>query len=264
MTDPQIALITVFSYFIACIWQWQRLNSNVAQGKWIFKLISLIAIGLHGTLLHHWIDIAHGQNLTSFNMLSLAFWLVACLMWFMSWFRALDNLALIIFPLAGLSILTAWLLPGYAVFNTIQQPKQLIHILLAVITCAVLLLTALMALLLALQDYLLRRRHAFLLLQHLPPLQTLEQGLFHWLWLGFILLTVVTISAILFFPQALVLPFLIKTILTIFAWIILAILLWGHYRWGWRGQRGVRWTCLGVALVFLVYLMASLRITYGF
>ncbi|MFP3427679.1 cytochrome c biogenesis protein CcsA, partial [Pseudoalteromonas sp. SIMBA_162] len=44
-----------------------------------------------------------------------------------------------------------------------------------------------------------------------------------------------------------------KTVLSLGAWIIFAVLLFGHHVLGWRGQRAARWTlggCLVLALAF--------------
>jgi ABC-type uncharacterized transport system permease subunit len=44
-----------------------------------------------------------------------------------------------------------------------------------------------------------------------------------------------------------------KTVLSIVAWIILGLLLWGHHRFGWRGKIAVRWTLSGGAMLTLGY-----------
>ena len=45
-----------------------------------------------------------------------------------------------------------------------------------------------------------------------------------------------------------------KTILSILAWLLFAVLLWGRWKFGWRGQMAIRWTLGGFAFLILAYL----------
>ena len=44
-----------------------------------------------------------------------------------------------------------------------------------------------------------------------------------------------------------------KTVLTIVAWLLFSVLLWGHYQLGWRSQTAVRFTLAGFTLLMLAY-----------
>ena len=44
-----------------------------------------------------------------------------------------------------------------------------------------------------------------------------------------------------------------KVALSCFAWLILGILLWGHWRLGWRGRIAARWTLSGFIFLGLAY-----------
>ena len=44
-----------------------------------------------------------------------------------------------------------------------------------------------------------------------------------------------------------------KTILSTIAWVLFAILIWGRYRYGWRGQIALRWTLIGFIVLGLAY-----------
>ena len=45
-----------------------------------------------------------------------------------------------------------------------------------------------------------------------------------------------------------------KTILSIAAWLVFAILLVGRWRFGWRGRTAIRWTMSGFVTLLLAYL----------
>jgi ABC-type uncharacterized transport system permease subunit len=44
-----------------------------------------------------------------------------------------------------------------------------------------------------------------------------------------------------------------KTIFSVISWFIYAWLLYGRYRYGWRGKTAVRWTLIGFVVLLLAY-----------
>ena len=44
-----------------------------------------------------------------------------------------------------------------------------------------------------------------------------------------------------------------KTVLSVIAWVILGILLWGRWRFGWRGRVAIRWSLGGFFALMLAY-----------
>lgn len=83
----------------------------------------------------------------------------------------------------------------------------------------------------------------------------MEKLLFRIISLGFILLTITLISGMLFSEQIFGKPmqFNHKTIFSIASWVIYGSLLFGRYQYGWRGQKAIRWTLTGFALLLLAY-----------
>ena len=49
-----------------------------------------------------------------------------------------------------------------------------------------------------------------------------------------------------------------KTILSIVTWLVFALLLWGRWRYGWRGSLAVRLTLAGIVLLLLAYFGSKL------
>lgn len=136
---------------------------------------------------------------------------------------------------------------------THYDPKQLVHIVLSTLAFSVLFLAALQAVLLALQEWQLHHRRLQGLVQALPPLQTMERFLFQLVSLGFVLFTLLLLTSILFFQQIFAVPLLQKTLISILAWLIFAVLLMGRKRFGWRGRTAIQWTLSGVVLLTLLY-----------
>jgi ABC-type uncharacterized transport system permease subunit len=91
------------------------------------------------------------------------------------------------------------------------------------------------------------------LLRALPPLAVMETLLFQTLGLGFALLSLALFSGLIFIQDMFAQHLAHKTVLSIFAWLVFAVLLWGRWRFGWRGRTAIRWTLGGFALLVLAY-----------
>jgi ABC-type uncharacterized transport system permease subunit len=130
-----------------------------------------------------------------------------------------------------------------------------IHIFLSVITSMVLCVAGFAALILAIQEHLVRTEPGGNIIRRLPPLITMEKLLFQIITLGFLLLSFLLISSIYYFHELLSSNWLLwqKTILVICAWIVFAMLLIGRYFRGWRGRKAIYGTLFGVTLLIVVY-----------
>jgi ABC-type uncharacterized transport system permease subunit len=166
-------------------------------------------------------------------------------------------LLLFIFPLAIGSILAILFFPHYYILDTSNHPKELFHILISILAFSFLCIAALQAVFLAIQEYSFRHKQTGLM-QVLPPLVTMETFLFQTIWIGFILLTIVLITSILFFDTVFTGYLFQKTLLTFISWVIFAILLFGRHIAGWRGKIAIRGTLLGFGVLILAYFSSRL------
>jgi ABC-type uncharacterized transport system permease subunit len=253
-----LSIITVFLYLIATLLQTLTLLGKRHVSKMSVLSTGLIAIGLHTWLLYHWIDTGQGQNLTFFNMLSLVAWLIALLSVLTAFRKPVENLIILIFPIAAISILFVELFPGHTIINTKTNPYQLVHILLSVFTFSVLSVAGLQAVLLALLERQLRAHPGSNVIQQLPALETMEKLLFQMIGFGFLLLTVLLASSLYFYYPMLAGDMFQKTLLVIAAWVIFAWLLAGRYHLGWRGRKAIYGTLSGVLLLAIVYFGSQL------
>jgi ABC-type uncharacterized transport system permease subunit len=88
-----------------------------------------------------------------------------------------------------------------------------------------------------------------------PPLLTLERLTFRFATAGFVLLSA-TLLAGLLFSEALYgsgIKWDHKTVFSILAWVVFALLLLGRLRFGWRGRKAVRVLYTGSLLLLLAY-----------
>ncbi len=250
-----VSIIAIGLYVVASIIQGMSLGGRLRSAKIWLIVLGFLAICLHGILLHRWIDVSAGQNLNFFNMLSLTAWVVAVLVLVMVLIRPVEVLAIFVFPVAAISILLVLGFPNAYIIDTATSPDTLFHILLSIVTFCVLCVAGLLAILLAVQDYILRQKHGNWMIGKTPPLEALERLLFQVISLGFVLLSVVIVTSVYFYHELLwnSQVLLQKTVLVGIAWIIFAGLLLGRYWRGWRGRKAIYGTLGGVLLLFLAY-----------
>lgn len=53
-----------------------------------------------------------------------------------------------------------------------------------------------------------------------------------------------------------------KTMLSLVAWFLFAILLWGRRRYGWRGKTAVKWTLFGFTFLALAFIGSKLILEF--
>jgi ABC-type uncharacterized transport system permease subunit len=218
----------------------------------------LIASLLHAITVYSGVVVTDGLNLSFFIALSFTSWMAATLILLTALRQPIENLGIITFPFAAASLL----LQGYqsdsgVMLSSVVSGLQA-HILISAISYSLLSLAAIQALLLAIQNKQLRNRHPGGFIRALPPLETMEQMLFRLIGIGYLLLSLSLITAVPY-TQNLVEQHLIhKTTLSITAWVVFAILLWGRWRFGWRGRKAIRWTLSGFAVLMLAYFGSKL------
>ncbi len=82
----------------------------------------------------------------------------------------------------------------------------------------------------------------------------MEQFLFQLITAGVILLTLSLMTGFLYVEDLFAQHLVHKTVLSLAAWLVFSILLWGRWRFGWRGRKAIRWTMAGFAVLLLAYL----------
>ena len=86
----------------------------------------------------------------------------------------------------------------------------------------------------------------------------MEQLLFQLIGTGFVLLSAGLLTGIVFLEDVFAQHLVHKTVLSIAAWSIFGILLWGRWRFGWRGRKAIRWTLSGFGVLILAYFGSKL------
>jgi ABC-type uncharacterized transport system permease subunit len=169
-----------------------------------------------------------------------------------------EKLGIIIFPLAASILLVRPLLPEETHLLLEQAWPMKLHVVISILAFSFLNIAALQAILLALQDWQLRRHHTGGIIRSLPPLQTMETLLFQLIGSGLILLTLSLTTGFLFLDDLFAQHLAHKTVFSIMAWLIFTGLLIGRLTRGWRGMTAIRWTLSGTTLLVLAYFGSKL------
>jgi len=211
------------------------------------------ALLIHLVILYQALHTANGVNFSFFNAVSFAAWVV-CLIFLLSCIRKpLETLGIVLLPIAGITLLLALLFPGLHILPADAQWHLRSHVLISLLAYSVLTMAAIQAILLAVQDSQLRKHHPGGFVRAMPPLQTMESLMFEMIFIGFVLLSISLLSGFLFLDDMFAQRLVHKTFLSILAWLAFATLLWGRYRFGWRGRTAIRWTLVGFGVLVLAY-----------
>jgi len=249
-------LFTVAFYCFLTLWLAWSLQTKQLISKANVIGMSAVAFMAHAVLLYHWIDLPSGQNLSFFNVFSQVAWFIV-LIWLLAVCRKpVETLGIFVYPLAAISVLLAWQIPGENIIQTGVFTKELFHIMISMITFSVLCIAALQSILLALEEKLLRQKRLVQFITVLPPLETMEHILFQMIWLGFALLSLVLLTSLTFFHDILSIQVLQKTVLTLIAWVVFLGLLFGRYYFGWRGKVAIKGTLIGVICLMLLLVIS--------
>ncbi len=227
--------------------------------KWLLPLGS-IAIVTHAIVLHELIFIESGMglNLGFYNAASLITWLIVLLLLIASITKPIENLGIIIFPLASITLLLENLIPSSHIILTNAASELRFHILISVLAYSLFSIAAMQAILLAIQNRFLRKKHPGGFIRALPPLETMESLLFQMIAVGFVLQSLALITGMFYLEDMFEQHLVHKTILSIAAWCVFAILLWGRWKFGWRGRTAIRWTMVGFTILLLSYFGSKL------
>jgi len=168
---------------------------------------------------------------------------------------------IVVYPLVALSLMLRVELPSPEP-PSLSDPALEWHVLLSLAAYSLFMLAAIQAVVLAVQEKQLRRHHVAGIIRKLPPLQTMEKGLFQLIITGFALLTIGLITGFMFVDDLLAQHLVHKTVLSVVAWCVFAALLWGRLRHGWRGKTAVKWTLSGFGFLLLAYMGSKFVLEY--
>jgi len=241
------SLSAIFLYLVTTVLCFHWRNNT----KYLLLILSLLAISFHALELYQSVITPTGFNFGFFNAASVMMWSIVLLLFLTLLHKPVENLIFVLFPLAALAIGIENFFPTEHILSINSQWGITLHIVFSVLAYSMLTLSALQAVFIAIQDYQLH--HKRWIIQRLPPLQMMENLLFQMISLGVGFLSVSLITGFLFVEDLFAQHLVHKTVLSIIAWCVFTILLWGHWQYGWRGRTAIKWNLSGFFVLMLAY-----------
>ena len=212
-----------------------------------------LAIIFHAVALQNIISTPQGIDIGFFSALTFTAWLMATLLVIASFSLPIGCLGLLVYPFALVTLVLRFSSDQHHLLTNVLEPGLQTHILFSLLAYSLLSIAVAQAILLAIQDKYLHNKHPSGFLHSLPSLETMEIMLFRIIALGVIALSISLLSGFFYLDDMFAQHLVHKTILSLIAWSIFVILLWGHYKFGWRGKIAIKWSISGFTLLMLAY-----------
>lgn len=227
-------------------------NKETAGFSMRLPILTSAAFGLvlHTISLTLTLFTAEGMQFSFGNGLSLIGWIGVFSLLVITINKPTETLGIFIFPLAAsVTLLPQFLGHFFAIDYTLG-----FHVIASIFAYSVLGLATAQAILFSIQEKRFQKRKLSNLIRALPPLQTMEKIFIQLVVLGFFILTVSLVSGAYFIDNFFDQKLAHKTFFSLLAWVTYALLLWGHFQFGVRGQKAARYTIWAYSFLAISYI----------
>jgi ABC-type uncharacterized transport system permease subunit len=221
-------------------------GSRRQKARWI----ATVALLLHAMVVFQYSGLPHDLSLPVFTAVAATTLTIVVLLILLCLRQPADYLGVAVYPIAAVSVLSIHYETGNS--QIVGEAIQ-IHVFLSLLSYGVLALAAAQAVLVSIQRRKLSKHKPGGFMRLLPPLDSTEDLLFTLLFAGFALLTLSLVSGFFFLENMFAQHLVHKTVLSCMGWAIFAGLIFGRWKFGWRGKKAVTWTLAGFATLILAY-----------
>lgn len=248
-----MALLTSLVYLLAGIVL--ALGFFHARRQWRLLGLALAALALlgHGWVAYRQFGGPPGWDFNFLNSFSLAAWVVVLVLLLTAFRSRLIEAGIIAFPGAALAVFLqdALSVPALPLDHLSDALK--LHVITSLLAYALLCIAAINAMLLAVQERLLRQPQRLRQLEMMPPLTVMEALMFRLIAAGWIILSISLGSGLLFVDDLFAQHLVHKTVLSLMSWLLFGGLLLGRWWLGWRGRRAIHLTLIATFVLALAY-----------
>ena len=256
MTDQFAAFIAI-TFYLGCsvllLMRLRRSGKVAAMSKPMVLAPGFLGLGVHLYGLSMSMMSSGGINIGFFTALSLVSAFIVMFTLVSALRHPIEILGIAVMPIAALMMAADYSTTSVHLLPPGSSGGLLFHVVTSVIAYSILGLAALHAIVLSVQNSLLHKHQPGGLVRLLPPLTTMESLLFDAIIIGFVCLSLSLVSGMVFLEDMFAQHLAHKTVLSILAWLVFAILLIGRWRLGWRGRTAIRWTLGGYISLMLAY-----------
>ncbi|MBT5287277.1 cytochrome c biogenesis protein CcsA [uncultured Candidatus Thioglobus sp.] len=249
-----LSYLAIVAYLAAALLLARYFTKNETQHRYQQTTSLLISFAIIAQALgftNFWSDELSGVVFGLANSASFVAWLIAILLFLSSISKPVHVLGILVYPLTAITLIFSISFPDT---TTKVIPMSLAsHVFLSITAYALLALAVCQSVLLKIQEQHLHARKINGFINKLPPLQTMERLLFQSLRIGFYLLTLSLATGFIFIDDLFAQHLIHKTVLSLVAWIIFAVLIFGRQLFGWRGKQAITAIQVGFAILVLAY-----------
>ncbi|MGB2173199.1 MAG: cytochrome C assembly family protein [Porticoccaceae bacterium] len=238
-----------------------ELSNKVRIKVPLIQALTGLTIIFHGFATFGLLFQGGGLDLSLLKILALLALIINSLVYLNGLREPINSLYLVLFPISAITLILA-ILSTSTKSATILPYNLQAHILTSILAYSFLAIAALHALLAGYQNWQLKHKHQNALMRTLPPLETMEKILFELIWVGEILLTVSLLTGFYVYNDFFAQQLIHKVTFSIVAWLVYAVLIFGKFHYGWRGQRAINWTWVGFSGILLGYIGSKFVIEF--
>ncbi|MBT8434674.1 MAG: cytochrome c biogenesis protein CcsA [Gammaproteobacteria bacterium] len=260
MSPTTASALALLFYCLSAFLIFKQLGTEHRQ-RWVALAPAILAMLLQAVALNTVIIQTEGLNLGFFAAFSLIGWLIAIQILLSSIYRRIESLGIVVFPISGCASFIASLnFADHLIIVSNSEIKS--HIMVSIIAYSLITLGAFQAALLAYQDHSIRQHQPGGFIRFLPPLHDMETLLFQFLGFGFICLSASLLTGFVYLEDIFSQQLVHKTVLSIVGWVMLGVLLFGRFKFGWRGKTAIRWTLSAFAFLMLAFFGSKLVLEF--
>lgn len=254
-----VAIITYLASGVLAISTLMRQREIIRWQVFSLAFIGLIA---HSAQLITDVAVDGMIQMSLLNSISICVWLTIAVILLSSLSKPLHNLFTIFMPAGAALLLVAVFAPQLAE-PKVYSAGMVAHIFISLLSYSILIIATLQAIMVNIQSNHLHNHNVNNRVSRVfPPLQSMERLMFELLIVGFVLLTIAIVSGLVFIDNLLAQHLIHKTVLTLIAWGFFAILIYGHFNLGWRGQRASRLIYLGSGFLLIAFIGSKFVLEY--
>ncbi|GAA0348345.1 inner membrane protein YpjD [Morganella psychrotolerans] len=249
---PEISVVAISAYLLSLVLLVPGLLRYHRGYRRLALFFAVIALASHGVAIKSQIFQGVGQNLTLLNLGSVVSLMVSVIMTVVAFQGRAWFLIPIVYSFSMINLVLATLMPGEFITHLQASVPLFVHIGLALLSFATLIIAALYAMQLGWMDHQLKNKR-LKFTPDMPPLMVIERKMFHITQVGVVLLTLTLATGIVFMDNIFDKDNIHKSLLSMVAWCVYIVLLWGHYHEGWRGKRVIWFNFAGAFILTLAF-----------
>ncbi len=257
-----LSIVVLACYLASALWlasSVRRSEPGAARGTHVAGIgMGLLGLAFHGSKLWNDLTALDEFSLSAGGTASVIAWIIAAIALGAAVRRPrFAGASAILIALAGIT--AALVDDSVRDVSVMRQGWELTaHVVLSTLAYALLTVGAVLAVALTVLDRRLRRRKPLGMLAMLPPIESLESGMFQAIAAGFAVLSLALFSGFVFVEDFFAQHLIHKAVLSCLAWAVFAVLLAGRWYLGWRGRTALKWTLGGFVLLGLAYFGSKL------